>query len=114
VNKSQIKALGLKEYVQCHVCEEFVLLPPDHQGAVPSHDNCSGARYSYIEKKYEVASPEQSLALAKLLVEDDGKCLRGGGHSLACADGQECTDERRRLARALAEFVIEDLEGASV
>ena len=114
MNKQEIKELGLKVYVQCRICKEFVLLLPGQEGAVPSHDKCTGARYSYIEKKYEIDSPEQALALAKLFVNDDGKCLIGGGHSLRCADGQECTDERRRLSRALAEFVVEDIEGASV
>jgi|GEM_PF-3585554 len=98
----------------CHVCEtwheiaEGTSCLPVHN-AKESEEKCRNSQYSPSQHKYLVETDEKALSLARFLAEDDGRCLFGTRHSMNCRDGDNCDEERRRLARALAVYFLEHI-----
>lgn len=95
---------------ECETWQEFA----QHSNAVPSHTpkagstECKGSDYSASKIRYVVKTDDEARRLANWIKNDDGRCLaQSGRHSLACGDGEYCSKERLRLARALVVYYIE-------
>ena len=105
----------MKHVGLCHHCKQWCNLDrkswlPDHD--MPNGERCPDSRYSYWVLKYELEDAAEAKTLAQEIVGDIGGCLRdGGGHSMACGDGEQCEAERLRCAQALAAFVLAELWG---
>jgi hypothetical protein len=97
----------------CSACKQFVELPFRYS-SLPSHEtkkgkSCPNAGYSCGELKYRVESAEQAKLLAQVIINDTTKCLSGQDmHTLGCADGNSCAEERSRRAKALAQYFLDN------
>ncbi len=107
MKNEDIKTLKLRKIGKCRVCGKQYFL--EHQyGTIPKHGKCKGAEYSPDKSEYLIESLDQATQLSKLIAEDPGACLQGGrSHNLACGDGNDCDQERRKLAAALAKYFLE-------
>ena len=100
----------------CRTCNQWLELSqswlPDHN-PVGKETKCINSGYSPDGRAYKVKTQEEALTLAEWLKNDDGRCLHSGlrYHSASCADGRDCSGERRMLAQALAIFFLETIKG---
>lgn len=97
----------------CSSCQQWLELTPG-KNYLPDHQDkegkkCKNSRYSANRNRYLVRNADRALQLAKMIAEDDGACLSNFmGHSLACGDGQNCHHTRLELAKALANFLLQN------
>jgi hypothetical protein len=104
----------LKTEGSCPECHRWVALQPQSFcSALAEHKHrgrkCPGAGGSGKSYRYVVRNAPDAQRLAAIIAADEGKCLStigSGGHSMACGDGRDCHEERMRLAKALASFVL--------
>jgi hypothetical protein len=99
----------------CRTCNRWVLLQagkdwlPDHLGK--NGKDCPDSRYSPWKTKYRINTQRGAIEVARKLQNVDlHECYSGSRHSLACSDGDFCQEEKLKLARALAEYVINTIE----
>lgn len=106
MNTPNIGEMGL-----CSTCKKWFqmrngVLPRHHQK--DTRKQCRDSGMSPTQRKYFVRSTQEGRVLAKFIMQDDDRCLTGDRlHSIACGDGEQCADERRLLAQALATYCIE-------
>lgn len=101
----------------CDKCKQWLILEEDGGEIdwLPKHkdqknNKCSNAHYSPQKIEYFITTFEQAIVLAKFLKDDDGKCLDslgGDRHTINCGDGENCDETRRMLAKALANYFLQ-------
>ncbi|HKL16812.1 MAG TPA: hypothetical protein VJ900_00370 [Patescibacteria group bacterium] len=103
----------LDKYGWCTKCTEWIKLPPGHN-SLPKHKDkqnkiCEKSGYSPWKTKYKIKTITDAKRLAKIIKKDSSVCLNGKNeHSMSCNDGEMCSAVRRLLAKALADFVLEN------
>ena len=115
--KGLTRHLELKSVGRCSQCNQWV--PLSNLGAVGHHvgedgKECRGSGYSPSNFKYKLLSKQSAIDLAKfiktLTVDYCFVSVGERGHSLACANGRNCTKDKLRLASALADYFLENNE----
>jgi hypothetical protein len=104
----------------CDACKQWLILEEDGEEIdwLPKHNDkknkkCVNAHYSPQKIEYLITTSVEAIALAKFILQDDEKCLQGGNfHSLGCGDGDDCDDTRRMLAKALANYFLQQQKKA--
>jgi hypothetical protein len=95
----------------CSVCDQWVALVPSQQKLVDHEVDgapCANTGFGAKAFRYKIESADDAQKLAQVIAEDDGACLSNlHGHSLACGDGSRCHATRRKLAQALARFMLQ-------
>ncbi len=106
---AEAKKLNITDLGQCCICKQYFVMT---ESWIPAHTNlqgdmCRGSKYSSIFNQYRVDSLEQAIELAQLITSDNSVCLVGGErHSMACADGVFCAEERKLRMQALARYFL--------
>lgn len=96
---------------QCATCKQYVKMLTV-RNAVSAHKNfddedCKGFRHRPRRTMYRLETLEEALAMAKVIAEDDDTCLQNGNeHKKICGNGKACAKERRRRAKALAQYFL--------
>jgi len=97
----------------CGKCGEWFSIVSGHGSGLPEHnvvagdERCPDSGYSAQKTRYRVRTKEEARTVADMILQDTGGCLNGLNrmHTIDCGDGRECTDERLRIAQALAAYV---------
>lgn len=105
----------LKVVGACCVCKQAVEIEPGSFCAAASEHKrgkrrCRGSDYSCDKTWFIIETAEQALAVAIFLKDDTDKCLDRpwAGHSRSCGDGRNCSETRRELAAAFANYYLRD------
>ncbi len=111
----QLKVVGT-----CSVCGQAVEVEPESFCDAASEHKvkgqcCRGSDYSCTETWFVMETAEEALAVATFLKDDTDKCLDrpSAGHSRSCSDGRHCSETRRKVAAAFANYYLRNGTGVA-